>query len=115
MRVLELIIDYSLFLHIGVSFFSAFYRDVYIVADFPYIAVAYLRSYFWIDCLSTVPGIVVAERGSMAESLYYFKFLRLLKAGHFMSMLLKALRALLLECTQLTTRTISVIVKLLRY
>ena len=112
--MLELLIDFVLLVHIPVSFLSAFYRDVNLVADFPYIAVAYLQSYFLIDCLSTIPGVVVLEQGPTAESLYYFKFLRLLKARHFLGTVLHGVRTMLTKYSTLTTRTITVINKFIR-
>ena len=87
---LELLIDLALMLNMLVTFFSAFYTDVNLVADILYIAVPYLRGHFLIDCIANIPGFLVFEQGEIARTLYPLKLLRILKARHFLRTTLEA-------------------------
>ena len=111
---LELFIDVALLLNIGVSFFSAYYSDVNLVADFPFIAIPYLRFLFVVDCVSTLPGLVLLEQGEAAVQLYPLKLLRIFRCGRTLKSWQTILYFVLRRCTSLTLSSISAIMKLCR-
>ena len=97
-----------------VTFLSAFYTDVNLVADIFYIAVPYLRGHFLIDCVANLPGFILFEQGDLARTLYPLKLLRILKARHFLRITLEAGRVLFERKTRLMSRTISAILQFIK-
>ena len=58
MFIWELIYDLSYMVHIALKFFTAYQLDVEWVTDIKQIAKTYVKSYFVIDLLSTLPSLV---------------------------------------------------------
>jgi hypothetical protein len=73
LRWFEFFFDIVILLNIVSIFFTATFEDAELIKSYKMIAKAYFSSYFFLDSLSCIPGIVTGEQ---KHGIYYFKVLR---------------------------------------
>ena len=78
----ELLIDSFMIIDITLVFFTAEVNDDCVERSIKNIALSYLKTYFFPDCLACLPGLVILENVSGPNQhlkwVYYFKIIRYL-------------------------------------
>lgn len=72
-RSVELVLDGFMLVDIILTFFTAFVKDIDLQVRFKQIAWQYFKTYFLLDCIATLPGILTGE---MYYFIYAFKIFR---------------------------------------
>ena len=82
-RWAEFVIDIFLAVDMILNFFTADIIDVDYEKSLSKIAITYLKSYFITDCISCLPGLIIAENiegiHDKRRWVYYFKVVRYLQ------------------------------------
>jgi len=108
---IELIIDSWLFADIIMNFFTSYTTDIRPVTKLKTIMIHYLSTYFIIDVISTIPGLVTIEK---IKHLYYFKLLRYLQIRKFFNQLRFVLEKLGKVLSFMNKKTVENVLKIVR-
>jgi len=92
----EIIFDICYLFHIVLTFFTSFQHDLEWVEQPKDIAVTYLKSYFFIDVLTTIPPMIM-QQIDISSELYWLKILRFVHFGNFLAIVKRKMHSFLFK------------------